>query len=529
MDPGEDFLLIAGQHEPHEPGQNDDDGHNYNVLVDDDDSRFSTDDEAAASEIVNGDDEENIQVFGSRVNISQWPQYGIKLGLENANGFSLMQWERLGRCIAISHYRYVLLGGTGLDDAKMSALFKGLTKGVKIAKLDLSDGALVLSDNFGVDGIRSMVPFLQNASNSLAHLVFDRNRQFDSECFEVLISALHGRSSISQLNFGSCNVTDISALENYTVSNLQSVFLHGNKIGRDGCMTLARLVQREDTAFTFLDLTSTGMGDAEAEILALSLKHNKTLRSLKFGGGNAITERGCRAFLKLLNDISSIDSTLNSNHTLTTLVLPHSNDATFKDVVHWINWAMDKGKGKCLTHGGTLPSAATYTWRMPSPEVVGRIKVRKTQLRSARRRIMCQLQKVEFSHTNILEDIDTIILPEAFALIWKKNGKSDLYRVLLKAATDLLSLVNKPTALKEQIIDEKAELRHHDIKSRREAAALRATYEEEAAALRARYEEESACLAAENFAQTKALHTKISELSNELTLAGKKRHRTDRV
>ena len=58
------------------------------------------------------------------------------------------------------------------------------------------------------------------------------------------------------------------------------------------------------------------MGDEEAELLATALKHNTSLKELHLSNNNGITERGHVAFLKLLNDVSSIENTYNSNHTL---------------------------------------------------------------------------------------------------------------------------------------------------------------------------------------------------------------------
>ena len=60
--------------------------------------------------------------------------------------------------------------------------------------------------------------------------------------------------------------------------------------------------------------------DEGAEILANSLKHNTTLSCMNLQN-NRIDRRGLQALLKLLNDVSSVDSTYNSNHTLRSLEL----------------------------------------------------------------------------------------------------------------------------------------------------------------------------------------------------------------
>ena len=84
---------------------------------------------------------------------------------------------------------------------------------------------------------------------------------------------------------------------------------------------LANIFQKERSSLSCLDLQSSGIEDEEAEILANSLKQNNKLKCIYLAENN-ITERGWRAFLKLLNDASSIKSTYNSNHTLEIVTLP---------------------------------------------------------------------------------------------------------------------------------------------------------------------------------------------------------------
>ena len=134
------------------------------------------------------------------------------------------------------------------------------------------------------------------------------------------MSSLHGRpleiKSLNSLYISCCGITNISALETYNLQDLQYLNLSGNNIGREGCITISNLLQQEGSTLTEVLLLGTGMGDEEAELLATSLKHNTTLESLYLQNNN-ITEKGKRAFLKLLVDVSSIESTYNSNHTLT--------------------------------------------------------------------------------------------------------------------------------------------------------------------------------------------------------------------
>jgi hypothetical protein len=109
-------------------------------------------------------------------------------------------------------------------------------------------------------------------------------------------------------------------LENY--ANLEELHLNNNKVGREGCQSIAKLLQKEGSRLKYLDLTSNILGDEAAEILANSLKNNTTLETLHLMENNNFTEKVFTAFSKLLNDMSSIESTYNSNHTLKYLNLP---------------------------------------------------------------------------------------------------------------------------------------------------------------------------------------------------------------
>lgn len=229
----------------------------------------------------------------------------------NLRLFANMPWELLGRYIAnnthlqklaIKHYR------SFLTDDNMARLFGTLTNSDSIKELDLS------GNPFGIEGLRSMMPFLNSCSRQLTKLSLNYTGM-GTECFELVISSLHG-TSIQELSMRSCDITKISSLETYELPNLQKLNLIDNEIGRQGCIIISNLLQKEGSALTKLYLDSTGMGDDGAEILAASLKNNTKLHLLGLRGRNGITNRGREAILKLLVDISSIESAYNSNHTL---------------------------------------------------------------------------------------------------------------------------------------------------------------------------------------------------------------------
>ena len=196
----------------------------------------------------------------------------------------------------------------------------------------------------------------------------------------------------------------MSALENYT--NLEHLYLMSCDIGREGCIVINNLLQKEDSSLYYVELESNDIDDEGAEILAASLKHNNTLVTLYLTGNN-IKEKGCLAFLKLLNDVSSIGSTYNSNHTLVDLHLP-----SMPEISEGLQSAITINK-ESYQHSG------------------GRFKVLTIQLNSDRRMDQCRIQGVPYSYSSIFSDIDALVLPEVLSLVGQTHGQNELYRMLI--------------------------------------------------------------------------------------------------
>jgi hypothetical protein len=254
------------------------------------------------------------------------------------------------------------------------------------------------------------------------------NTNIDTECFEVLVRALHGRP-IKKLYSYDCNITDISALDRYNLPNLQELNLCGNKIGRDGCITLSNLLQKEGSTLKTLYLRDTGMGDQEADIIAASLKHNTKLKELHLPGNN-LTNKAYAVFLVSLVDMSSIDNTYKSNSTLEQFESKY-----------------DRGNA----HHEALNDACKDNRNSSIPEAVGRAKIIKYQLDSQKRKKLCELQGIEYSSIgNLLADIDPNLLPQILELIGREHGHSEFYTSLLPVAPDLLSFIDRKAMLQEE-------------------------------------------------------------------------------
>ena len=213
-------------------------------------------------------------------------------------------------------------------------------------------------------------------------------------------------------------------MDTYTLPNIQRLNLSGNNIGREGCRTILNLLSN----FDYLDLSDTDMGDEEFQLLATSLENNTKLRTFDLRG-NDIAERGYKAFLKLIFDVSSIENMYKSNHTLRALYLPVcSSGQEFKHITDSI-----------------------FDINSNSSHAAGRAKVIKYQLNSKERKKMCRLQGVEYTSINLFPDIEPNLLPRILVLIGREYGQGEFYSALISMVPDLMSYVDTSGMIKDEM------------------------------------------------------------------------------
>jgi Ran GTPase-activating protein (RanGAP) involved in mRNA processing and transport len=395
--------------------------------------------------------------------------------------------EQLGKDIANNtHLDYVNLSHDAINDHKMSFLFRGLNRSSSIKHLNLNNNQL------SVAAIRGMVPFLQNANN-LTKLDLDENN-LQSEGFNVMFKALSD-SPIEQLRCAYCDIKSIEIDTKQIPRQLKKLFLQGNIINADGCRGLAKLLEggdataltdlylsnnqvdydgveilakalRKNKSLTDLDLKNNKIGsdgvaalatalksnttletlhlcnnkigDDGVAALVVALRRNTTLRELYLRGNTGMSKIGKISLLKLVIDISSIEATLQSNHTLTELKFTDYNDRS--DIIqHLIDTAVE---------------ITSY-----SPGVVGREKVRRLLLNDTKRAQLADIQGVTHS---VYSEIDSLYLPEVLALINRysysyPSGK-ELFPALKSTMTGLLSRVDMKLCIQEQMARHEARI-----------------------------------------------------------------------
>ncbi len=352
----------------------------------------------------------------------------IEPGEHDIQNMTDEDWEELGRDIANNtHLGEINLSSGALDDQKMSSLFRGLTRSTSIKFMDLMDNDL------SVVGVRSMVPFLHNANN-LTVLDLDVTN-LQSEGFNVVLRALCD-SPIKKLSCDCCDIKAIEIDSKQIPKNLKELSLSNNSIDADGCRGLAKLLEGGDATLDELHLDGNEIDDEGMEILVGALQRNKSLTTLDLPGNDGISRRGIIMLLNLLNDISSVEATLQSNHTLWDLpgVDEEIHSSYLHDADEQIQMLIEYAAGINLRNSSNL-------------EAAGREKVIKTQLHSKTRAKLAEIQGVNHS---FYSEINPLHLPEVLALVGRCHRQGELYVALKTSIADLISTVNRKECLKQQ-------------------------------------------------------------------------------
>ena len=150
-----------------------------------------------ASNEPNREEQEEDKAFGEHTGISPYIRKVIKK-IKNNDPNTTKFMTSLARVTTKkftnnTHLTHLDIDGCHLTCINVSALCRELDSVVSLKRLDFKKYANCIShSSFGIDGLRHMVPLLQN-SPILSNINFSHNINFNSECFQVLVSALNGK------------------------------------------------------------------------------------------------------------------------------------------------------------------------------------------------------------------------------------------------------------------------------------------------------------------------------------------------
>jgi hypothetical protein len=199
------------------------------------------------------------------------------------------------------------------------------------------------------------------------------------------------------------------------------------------------LLQGDDATLKNLYLSGNKIDDEGVDILVDALQNNTSLTTLNLKRNDEISKQGQILLLKLVNDISSIKATLQSNRTLKSLSLE------ILDADEEIQTHIDM---------------ATYinTKNKRNPEAAGRKKMIQTQLNSGRRAEFAALQGIDHS---LYSEIDPLHLPEVLSLVGQHHGQGELHVALRSSIAGVISTVNRKQCLQQQRSYYRAKIAHH--------------------------------------------------------------------
>ena len=345
-------------------------------------------------------------------------------------------WAMLGRDIAGNdHLSDIEIGVpdrsviSALSDQNMKAFFQGLTRSNSMRSMTF------YGRGFGIEGVQAMIPFLKNASN-LTSLIINQN-EIGSEGFSLLWRALHD-SPIEKLWCGWCGVDSIEIDENCIPKCLKVLNLSGGSINSDGCRELTKLLLKEDATLKGLFLGENNIDDGGVAILVDALRNNTSLTELNLHSNDGISVKGEAMLLRLVNDISSIKATLESNHTLTSLGPCYESLYRFEDS----NDIMKKKISAALEINRSSERKKYYA---------GRWKVVSAQLNSEERASLCHLQEIDICNEALYSEINPLHLPEVLEMVGCNHGHGELYVALRSSIAGLFSTINRKKFLQELV------------------------------------------------------------------------------
>eukprot|EP00984_Skeletonema_dohrnii_P012759 scaffold5207_cov96-Skeletonema_dohrnii-CCMP3373.AAC.6 len=404
------------------------------------------------------DEEERFNAILQRIKVNDPDETELHLtGDDNyINSLVYEDWEQLGRDIANNnHLKHVYLDDGAINDKTGSFLFRGLTRSNSIELMTLYQNGL------SAVGVRSMMPFLHK--NHLEALNVSNN-DILSEGLNLLFQALSD-SPIRVLRVSNCSIESIELASGRLPRNLKHLHLDGNniKINADGRNGLAKLLQGGHSTLKGLWLNNNKIDNEGVAILVDILRSNTKLTTLALEHNNDITYDGEILLLKLVNNLSSIKATLQSNHTLTNLTVKEINPDGEYPYQYDLSNVIQLNINVVNENEGNLVAA-------------GREKVVVSHLDSQTRLALYCLQDLDDS---LYSQIDPLHLPEIFSLIWHRHGHEELFVALSSSIMSLFSTVDRKKCIRQQREYHAANIAEHRAKMEELDAELAAEEREE--------------------------------------------------
>lgn len=336
------------------------------------------------------------------------------------------------------------------DRIASSACFEGLRQNESIRSLGLS--RCELSRGVGLEVLNA---FAVNRDHLRKFALWRCQLRFGGRA--ALSATLTQCKSLTDISLSSCQIDD-GMVENIVQAvkghqGLTRLDLSENNIGRVGCEALSTLLQDANCgSLKNLDLRNNAIDNVGAKAIANGLSSNQSLEAVYLDDNDDISAQGWNSFSKLVCDISSLNATHSSNHTLGMI-------ASFDKVKVAGSNLYDKD--------GVIPTPLLSLVEMNGSDPDKRIVVR--------RKILHHHFKDEFSIDPFVEsNMDLNVLPHVLAWIGQSadsKSHSALFH-LLQEMPELCSMYDPLVAQNWEALvagEQQGECRFERLKSRLES------------------------------------------------------------
>jgi len=217
------------------------------------------------------------------------------LSRECANHLALIIESRVANSLTV----FVLENCGQIDDESFAAILRALSRHSRLKGLGLGDNL------FGRNSYSELATLLRGSFPSLYHLYLG-NSTIDDEGINEMAMALTENSTLTEL-----------------------VLSHNRSITLRGYQSLSTLLENPSCSLQMLNLKGSNVDDEAMSAVANALSNNQSLKYLFLGNNHAISaSKGWVALSRALCDVSNINKTFLSNHTLQTIrmqsvELPH--------------------------------------------------------------------------------------------------------------------------------------------------------------------------------------------------------------
>jgi len=184
--------------------------------------------------------------------------------------------------------------------------FRGLSRNKSIERL-----LFCCSNLSGCDIFQMLRPFFKNTTSLTAFEVEDCHIGAEGCRSLSLAVGASKKASLKSFQVINCEIEDEQLVEIILALSmhpqLETLYLSGNNLGRNGCAALGTLLRWTTAQLNTLNLSDNAIDDEGIEALMAGLTHSRQLKKLRLSRNSSIAARGWKALSTLLESSSRLE------------------------------------------------------------------------------------------------------------------------------------------------------------------------------------------------------------------------------